>query len=80
MEMKKQLENTEKIGEYYNTKHREPRRKDIDNEVLKRMYVDEKQSVYKIAKATGWTDMTIRHRLKALGVYEGKDRYNKEAE
>lgn len=53
-------------------------RDDIDNEILKDLYVNKKMSVYRIAKNTGWTDMTIRHRLKTLGVYEGELRYRKE--
>lgn len=75
-----EIEQTAKIGEYYNKKERPHRRKDIDDAVLVRMYVDEHKSVYMISKETGWTDMTIRSRLKKLGVYEGKNRYNKDSD
>lgn len=43
---------------------------DLDDEVIVRLYTVNKLSVYSIAKLTGFNYMTIRYRLKRLGVYE----------
>lgn len=54
------------------------RRTDIDNNVLVNRYKNG-ESVYRIAKDLGLTDMTVRKRLKMLKVYEGKN-HNKNTE
>lgn len=42
----------------------------LDDDVIVRLYTVNKLSVYSIAKLTGFNYMTIRYRLKRLGVYE----------
>lgn len=73
--LEKQQEVTLKIGNYYQQKKRKQRRVDIDDELLKKLYVDEGLSAYQISKENGWHLTTVKYRLKALGVYEGLDRY-----
>ncbi len=53
-----------------NIRRRKLRRKDIDDNVLIRLYLTEKMSVYSIAKLLGFEYMTIRSRLIRAGVYK----------
>lgn len=43
---------------------------ELNDDMLVRLYKVNKLSVYSIAKLTGYNYMTIRYRLKRLGVYE----------
>lgn len=43
---------------------------DLNDDTIVRLYTVNKLSVYNIAKLTGFNYMTIRYRLKRLGVYE----------
>lgn len=58
------MENTE------GKKLRSLRLKDLDDDTIVRLYKVNKLSVYAIAKLLGYEYMTVRHRLKRLGLYE----------
>ena len=53
----------------YNKKQRKLRLKEINDDELIRLYVNDELSVYAIAKLTDYNYMTIRHRLIRAGVY-----------
>ena len=61
--------NAANICRCYNKKKRKLRLKEINDDELIRLYVNDELSVYGIAKLTGYNYMTIRHRLIRAGVY-----------
>lgn len=46
-----------------------PPREDIDNEVLRHLYVDNHFGLKKMQTLTGWPINTMKYRLKKMGVY-----------
>lgn len=56
--------------ENQNIKRRKLRRTEIDDDILIKLYVTDRLSVYAIAKLLGFEYMTIRNRLMRAGVYE----------
>ena len=67
MEQIKGIENTDNTC--YNKKQRKLRLKEINDDELIRLYVNDELSVYAIAQLTDYNYMTIRHRLIRAGVY-----------
>ena len=70
MELREQVKSIKNAGNtYYNKKQRKLRLKEINDDELIRLYVNDELSVYAIAKLTEYNYMTIRHRLIRAGVY-----------
>ena len=67
MEQIKGIENTGSTC--YNKKQRKLRLKEIKDDELIRLYVNDGLSVYSIAQLTDYNYMTIRYRLIRAGVY-----------
>lgn len=53
-----------------NIKRRKLRKTELDDDTVIRLYVNDRLSVYAIAKLLGFEYMTIRNRLIRAGVYE----------
>lgn len=53
-----------------NIKRRKLRKTELDDDIIIKLYVTDRLSVYAIAKLLGFEYMTIRNRLIRAGVYE----------